>query len=259
MKPIRYIFFVLCIVAACFTCAYSESEGYRATFTYGESEQGRELICQRVGSEDASRSILIVFGLHGFEDAYDRDGEVLRLIAEQIIAHYEDLPELLRDFCLYVIPTANPDGLMDGTTKDGFGRCNAKGLDINRDFPVRWTKKSTARNKTGDAPFSTAEARAIRDLVEAVKPTYGIDIHGWIKASYGKGTMADVFAKPFKFVVKEGVSGGMLFQWLDEVTEEGIMIELPPNPDTGNYVMEQSEKLIQGIDAWIAYCCKDKN
>ena len=71
--------------------------------------------------------------------------------------------------------------------------------------------------------------------------------------------MAAVFAKPFKFVVKEGISGGMLFQWLDEVTEEGIMIELPPNPDTGNYVMEQSEKLIQGIDAWIAYCCKDKN
>ncbi|MBR5231849.1 MAG: hypothetical protein IKW00_06350 [Clostridia bacterium] len=223
-------------------------------FVYGTSEQGRDLICRRIGDVNAAHSILMVFGLHGYEDDFDRDGEVLKLIAEHIIAHYSLNPGQLKDFCLYIVPTANPDGLLAGKSKDGFGRCNAKGLDINRDFPVGWTKKTTARNKTGKEPFSTAEARAIRDLVETVKPIYGMDIHGWIKASYGTGKMAKIFAKPFGFQVKKPSAGGMLCRWLDEVTEEAIMIELPPRPNKDGYVTKNGGKLIEGINAWIDYC-----
>lgn len=220
-------------------------------FVYGTSEMGKELICHVVGDETAKRSLLMIFGVHGFEDDYPHDGQVLRLIAEEVIAHYAAAPEKLADCCLYIVPTANPDGLQDGKTQNGFGRCNANGLDINRDFPVNWKKRTDERNRTGDEPFSTAEARAIRDLVESIKPTWAMDVHGWINASYGDGAMARTFARPFRFTVKQPVSGGMLCSWLSTVTEEAIMLELPFSPNEGRYVKDNSQRLITGIDAWV--------
>lgn len=234
--------------------AAQESAASPEAIIYGQSELGRDLVCYRVGDADAAQSLLIVFGLHGFEDSYDHDGEVLRLIAESVLSHYAAEPGALGGFSLYVVPSANPDGLIDGVTKDGFGRCNANGLDVNRDFPVGWQKRTGARNCTGDAPFSTAEARAIRDLTLAIAPTYAIDVHGWIHASYGSGKMAKTFAKPFGFTVKQASSGGMLMQWLETVTEEAIMLELPRRPNDGSYVATNSACLIEGIDRWIALC-----
>lgn len=242
---------LLCALMLLWTLAAGAEEMPRSQFVYGTSEMGKELICHVIGDENAEKSLLMIFGVHGFEDDYPHDGQVLRLIAEAVIAHYEATPEALGDCCLYIVPTANPDGLLDGKTQNGFGRCNAKGLDINRDFPVNWKKRTDERNKTGDEPFSTAEARAIRDLVEQVKPTWAIDVHGWINASYGDGRMARTFAKPFKFTVKQPVSGGMLCSWLSTVTEEAIMLELPFSPNEGRYVKENSQRLIEGIDAWV--------
>ena len=100
-------------------------------------------------------------------------------------------------------------------------------------------------------PFSTAEARAIRILVERIKPTWAMDVHGWINASYGDGAMARTFARPFRFTVKQPVSGGMLCSWLSTVTEEAIMLELPFSPNEGRYVKDNSQRLITGIDAWV--------
>lgn len=242
---------LLCALMLLWTLAAGAEETPRSQFVYGTSEMGKELICHVIGDEAAEKSLLMIFGVHGFEDDYPRDGQVLRLIAEAVIAHYEAAPDTLADCCLYIVPTANPDGLLDGRTQNGFGRCNANGLDINRDFPVNWKKRTDERNKTGDEPFSTAEARAIRDLVEQVKPTWAIDVHGWINASYGDGAMARTFAKPFRFTVKQPVSGGMLCSWLSTVTEEAIMLELPFSPNEGRYVKENSQRLIEGIDAWV--------
>ena len=243
---------MLCLLILLWSFAAGAEEMPRRQFVYGTSEMGKELVCHVIGDENAEKSLLMIFGVHGFEDDYPRDGQVLRLIAEEVIAHYEAAPDALADCCLYVVPSANPDGLLDGKMQNGFGRCNAKGLDINRDFPVNWKKRTDDRNKPGDEPFSTAEARAIRSLVEQVTPTWAMDVHGWINASYGDGAMARTFAKPFKYTVKQPVSGGMLCSWLSTVTEEAIMLELPFSPNEGRYVRENSQRLIEGIDAWVA-------
>lgn len=258
MKKLRRWIVLILMLAVCFAAgaAIAQETAIHTQFVYGQSELGRDLICHRVGSADASSSILIVFGVHGFEDAFDHDGEVLKRIAESMISHYARKVEELQDFCLYIIPSANPDGLIEGTTQYGFGRCNANGLDINRDFPFDWAKNTETRNLTGKAPFSTAEARAIRDLVEAVKPTYGVDVHGWKEAAYGNRKMAEVFAKPFQFEVKRLSTEGMLCAWLNSITEEAILIELPPVPDKEAYVTENSARLIEGVNAWVEYCRK---
>ena len=244
---------MICTLLMSLCCAKSlaDSPALHTQIVYGQSELARDLICHRIGNKNAETSILMVFGVHGYEDAFPRDGEVLQRIAESLIYHYvHNIPD---DVCLYIIPSANPDGLLEGKTKDGFGRCNAKGIDINRDFPIGWTRRTGARNKTGKAPFSSAEARALRDLVDSIRPTYGVDVHGWINASYGTGKLAETLAVPFSFPIKEPRSGGMLCSWLDSVTQESAMIELPPQPNLGTYVEENSAKLIAGLDLWIEH------
>lgn len=217
---------------------------------YGLSEQGRELVCHAVGNREAGLSLLMIFGVHGFEDAFDRDGEVLALIAQRLIEHYAQA----QDICLYVVPTANPDGLLAGTTKDGFGRCNASGIDINRDFSVDWSRETLDRNRTGKEPFATAEARAIRDLVETLQPDYAMDVHGWCQLSFGNGKMAQIFAQPFGFEVRRLCGGGMLCAWLNRYTTESIMLELPPQPNKEDYVTDTASRLIEGLDAWVEHC-----
>ena len=76
----------------------------------------------------------------------------------------------------------------------------------------------------------------MRDLVAQIHPTYGMDVHGWIEASYGTGKLAETLAIPFNFPVKVPRSGGMLCSWLDSVTRESAMLELPPKPNTDAYV-----------------------
>lgn len=244
------------LVCACPGVMLSEnaSESPCEAFIYGLSESGRELTCHCVGDPQSAYSLLLTFGVHGFEDAYDHDGEVLRLIAHRVIDHFEKNPEQLSDLCLYVVPSANPDGLMDGTTHNGFGRCNAAGLDVNRDFPIDWSGDYRVRYKTGDAPFSSAEARSIRNLVEKISPTYGVDVHGWIDAVYGSGAAADLFAQSFGMPIRSIRSGGTLAQWFDSVLREGVLLELPPDPDEGSYVDQNSEKLIDAIQRLSVAC-----
>ena len=243
---------LLLLILALTPAALCESKPAAASheMIYGYSENGRALVCHRIGEENADSRILLVFGVHGFEDSYDHDGEVLRLIAHRVIDFFSSqTPENL---ALYVVPCANPDGLLEGTSRNGFGRCNARGLDINRDFPVNWKEDYHSRTKTGSAPFSTAEARALRDLVEQIAPDFAADIHGWIDAVYGSTPSAEVFAQAFGMKRRSIRSGGTLAQWMQTTLEDAILLELPANPNEDEYVTRNSEMLIQAILNWIA-------
>lgn len=218
---------------------------------YGYSEMGQDMACHRVGRPDAEIRILMTFGVHGFEDHHDHDGLVLTSIAESLIGYYLAHTDELEGFALYIVPYANPDGLRYGETEDGFGRCNLYGLDINRDFPTKWKHVSKGRYKNGPEPFSTAEARSIRNLVEDVQPTIGIDVHGWINGVYGDQELAQPFCKALDCEYRRDISSGMLHQWYNEVLDSGIMIELAGSPSRAGYVQDMTRKLIKGLEGWI--------
>lgn len=240
---------VMCILP--YACA-EETDSQYEVFTYGNSALGRELQCHRIGSADARQSFLWVFAIHGFEDSFNQDGKVLTQIAELMIDHYRNHTDTLGDYVLYIVPAANPDGQLEGTSKDGFGRCNADGIDINRDFPVGWKKMTTARYKTGTEPFSTPEAQCLRDLAQSIMPTYGADVHGWINRVYGDEELSQPFMDAFGFKHTEYKSGGMLSQWLAEFTEGSLLIELPDRARTEGFAEDCAARLIEGLDAWIA-------
>ena len=74
------------------------------------------------------------------------------------------------------------------------------------------------------------------------------EVHG----VYGKGAIADCFSKAFDMNRKTIRSGGTLAQWLASITDESILLELPDNPDTDTYVISNSQKLVDAIQALCA-------
>ena len=103
-------------------------------------------------------------------------------------------------------------------------------------------------------PFSTAEARAIRELVLEVGPDYAIDVHGWAECSYGNGKLAEYMGDAFNCNVSWLRGGGMACAWLNTVTRESMLLELPKNPDLDGYVTENAARMVEGLNAWIARC-----
>ncbi|MDQ3629254.1 MAG: hypothetical protein M3419_10675 [Actinomycetota bacterium] len=68
---------------------------------------------------------------------------------------------------VWVIPTMNPDGYAADN------RNNARGVDLNRNWPTNWEQTSTS----GSAPASEPETRAMRAFLKRVQPTFITSLH----------------------------------------------------------------------------------
>jgi hypothetical protein len=214
------------------------------TKNFGKTENGRDLIAHIFEPKNFNNTILLNFAIHGFEDAYPQDGQVLVDAATFLMDHYSDNIESLKSTRLIIVPCANPDGLMDGTTNNGFGRCNANGVDLNRDFDANHIVLTDERNKTLE-PFSASESRALRDLVLSEKPNVVIDFHGWLNYTIGDGNIAQVFADKVGLQHKTEFNencNGYFSYWASLQNADALLVEFE-NDDI------PVEKLIEAIDA----------
>ncbi len=73
-----------------------------------------------------------------------------------------------KDWTIYVIPYANPDGITDGYTNNGPGRCTvSKKIDMNRCWPGNFSPYYTSRNYTGDKSLSAPEALSLKNFISS--------------------------------------------------------------------------------------------
>lgn len=238
------------------TTTQLESDVVCTSFKFGQSVLNRNLICWNIQQGEYSRTILLNFAIHGWEDSYAADGQILVELGNTLIEYYSQSTDL-QGCRLLIVPCANPDGIAEGTTKDGFGRCNADGIDLNRDFDANHVVYTNSRNYT-PAPFSGVESQALRDLVWAAKPDIVIDFHGWLNYTIGSSELAEVFSTYVGLNHKNELTTsahGYFSYWAQLQGSEAILVEFK---DTSSVVHSD---VILAIDQLLAdnYGAKQKD
>lgn len=227
------------------TTTTSENQVTCTSFQYGTSTQGRDLVCWSVQQGTYERTILLNFEIHGWEDEYAKDGQLLVDLGNYLVDYFSK-QEDMHQCRLLVIPSCNPDGLAEGATNNGFGRCNAEGIDLNRDFDASHVAYTSGRNYTLE-PFSAVETRAMRDLVQACHPNVVIDFHGWENCTIGSGDLAEVFSLHVGLNHKKELTDsahGYFSYWAQLQGAEALLVEFK---NSGNLVRQNVADAVKEI------------
>ncbi len=204
------------------------------TFSYGKSGLGTSLTCVRILPQgQVKASILLTFEIHGFEDDYPRDGQILVDIGNAAAAAAAKDRAALGHTALYLVASANPDGLAEGTTANGKGRCQiSRGVDINRDFPEGFRTLTDARNYTEATPLSVPESAGLADLVKTLKPAAVVDVHGWEDHLVGDPSVTALFANAtvsHRQRAFDANCDGFFSLWASTQGAKAALLELPKN------------------------------
>jgi protein MpaA len=143
----------------------------------GRSWQGRPIRVVEVGTP-SGRRVLVIGCIHGNETAGIPVTRALERVAPP-------------DLDVWIVADLNPDGVAAGT------RQNARGVDLNRNFPWRWRRMSGVY-ASGTHPFSEREARIARRLIVRLHPHVTIWFHqhlDMVWASGGNRRIEKAFAR----------------------------------------------------------------
>lgn len=224
---------------------------------YGKSGLGRNLYFYKIGT--GHKSLIINFGIHGFEDAWAKDGYELSKISEYIIhrlsKEYDGLD--VKEWSIYIIPSSNPDGLLDGYTNNGPGRCQVTNkIDLNRNFPIEFETNKNYRNYNGEEPLSVPESKELANLVFNINKESDrlvlLDVHGWLNETIGDSDVGKYFDIEFGFKNRELNNNfkGYLIAYAKALGAGVSLVELPkPNNKEDIERENYKEKLYNGIVA----------
>lgn len=143
----------------------------------GDDGNGNTIWGMKLGKFDGSKPVIMLTAcIHGERFASFYLIDFLRRLTDNSPKWRSELDALKDAYDFYAVPVVTPSTFISGQ------RPNWNGVDINRNFDYKWEEYdpgSDPNRQKGDAPFSEAESRAIRDLVLAHKPFVVIDIHDW--------------------------------------------------------------------------------
>jgi murein peptide amidase A len=161
-RPIRRAAAAVCLAlaAGCATTAKSlPADGPLPRQVIGRSFEGRAITGHMLGTGPET---YLLFGvIHGNETL---GGPLLERFERYASRH----PEMLEGKRLVVVPVLNPDGLARNS------RANARGVDLNRNFPSRNWRPSP---RHGNRPASEVETRILLQLIREYRPSRILSIH----------------------------------------------------------------------------------
>ena len=187
---------------------------------------------------------MIIGGIHG---GYEWNTIAL---ADQLITYINENPNVIpSDVTLYILRDMNPDG--DARSHDEWGRVNANGVDLNRNFPVGWTASwdrsgcyDSTPTTSGPQPGSEPETRLVMNFIAAHKIQALIDYHSaalgifpggtpWDKASTKLAhALAAVTTYPFPPLNTGCVYSGTLPDYAVSVGAAAVDMELTDHHNT---------------------------
>ena len=196
--------------------------------TYGTSGLGKDLKYYKLGN--GPNVAFAVFEQHGWEDAWAYDGIELIKIAQDVIQNLST-NGISSNWTLFIIPYANPDGVTNGYTNNGPGRCTVTTkIDMNRCWPAQFRAYYTSRNYTGDYALGAPEAQVLKKFIEDHQGNGNkiiLDIHGWLNQTYGDVQVASYFTNQFGFGHSSTYGNGYLETWGKTIGAQSCLVELP--------------------------------
>jgi predicted deacylase len=137
-----------------------------STVVVGRSVQGRPILAHRQGPATAPYVLLVLGQMHGSEP---RGRDVVRSMAALTP------PAQLQ---VWSISTMNPDGAARGR------RTNARGVDLNRNFPYAWSARDSNPYYyyPGRAPATEPEVRATTAFLDRLRPDLIVSLHQHYRA-----------------------------------------------------------------------------
>ena len=139
------------------TAAARQRDAVIETRLIGRSVRGRAIKAFHLG-QTGQPKVLLISSMHGDEQA-----------TRQILLSLRD-GRPIRGIDLWVVPTYNPDGLVRNTRK------NARGIDLNRNFPYRWADLDGSY-ESGPRAASEPETRAMMRFLRDIKPKWILSFH----------------------------------------------------------------------------------
>ncbi|XP_043658030.1 carboxypeptidase D isoform X1 [Drosophila teissieri] len=155
-----------------------------ALYSIGKSIQGRDLWVMVVSSSPYEHmvgkpDVKYVGNIHGNEPV---GREMLLHLIQYFVTSYSSdqyVKWLLDNTRIHILPTMNPDGYAvskEGTCDGGQGRYNARGFDLNRNFPDYFKQN----NKRGQP-----ETDSVKDWISKIQFVLSGSLHGGaLVASY---------------------------------------------------------------------------
>lgn len=140
----------------------------------GKTRQGRNIYDFMIGNPEAEKSLLIISTVHARE--YVCSAITMR-IAEYYLDNYNKKiggtkpGKVFDKVQLHMIAMANPDGVYISQHKQTNWKSNSRGVDINRNFPIRFKiqGKKGLGGYSGKKANSEKETKAIIKLTKQLK------------------------------------------------------------------------------------------
>lgn len=228
-------------------------------YTYGTSGNGRPLYYYKIGNGD--KVLFLNFGIHGYEDAWSRDGEELTKLAKNLIERIasDNASSGLNGWTVVIVPTSNPDGVLDGWTNNGPGRTQvSQKIDLNRSFPTYFTPQYSARYYTGSTPLAAPEAKALASLVDQYSESSShmalVDVHGWLDQTIGDPSLGNAFDTSFGMSNKllSTSASGYLISYAHSKGALVTLLELPmPSSQSAIQSNGYANKIYNGVKSII--------
>lgn len=186
----------------------------------GKSVRGRPIMAWQLGNPKARRTVVAMAAMHGNE-----------LAPRRILWSLRD-GRKIRGVNLWVIPRVNPDGARRHRRK------NAHGVDLNRNFPVRW-KRLYGHYNSGPRPRSERETRVLmrflrrknpKRVVSFHQPLHGVDVSTPKAPRFAKRLARFMHLPRKRFTCGNGCHGTMT-QWFNKRRSgAAVTVELGKSP-----------------------------
>lgn len=137
----------------------------------GRSVEGRPIHRLELGPAEATRCTVVLGGIHAMEWI---GVDAACALAEGLAASPP------QDRCVCIVPLVNPDGAAQVAAdlragRRRFRRANARGVDLNRNWPTHWsaarfgTRLVPFLGHSGSGPASEPEVRAVLDGLDGLE------------------------------------------------------------------------------------------